>query len=64
MVYLVYKFTGQMEESHYSTPVDAISKDVSCNRHEDILSTVPLNLVNQSDGRKWTHSNMRMISFD
>lgn len=61
MVYLVYKFTGQMEESHYSTPVDAISKDVSCNCHEDILNAVPLNLVYQSDGRKWTHSNMRMI---
>lgn len=47
--YLVYELVGKMEESHHSTPGDAVSKDVPSNIHEDIMSTVILNLVYQSE---------------
>lgn len=56
--YLVYESVGQMEESHHSTPVDAISKDAPGHLHEDVLSTVALNLVDQSDRKKLTHWNV------
>lgn len=59
--YLVYESVGQMEESHHSTPVDAISKDAPGHLHEDVLSTVGLNLVDQSDRKKWTDSNVTCL---
>ena len=50
--YLVYESVGQMEESHHSTPVDSISKDTPGHLHEDVTSTVTLNLVDQPDRRR------------
>lgn len=52
--YLVYESVGQMEKSNHSTPVNAISKDAPGHLHEDVLGTVALNLVDQSDRNKWT----------
>jgi len=46
-----------MEESHHSTPVNAISKDAPGHLHEDVLSTVTLNLVDQPDRKKRRNSN-------
>lgn len=52
MCYPVYESVGQMEESHHSTPVDAINKDALGHLHEDVLSTVTLNLVDESDRKE------------
>lgn len=52
--YLVYEPVGQVEESHHSTPVDAVSKNAPGHGHEDVLNTITLNLVDQSDRKKWT----------
>lgn len=38
-----------MEQSHHSTPVDAIVEDAFGDLHEDVLSTVAWNLADQSD---------------
>lgn len=61
LFYLVYESVGQMEESHYSTPVNAISKDAPGHLHEDVLSTVALNLVDQSDRKKCQELTVTMI---
>lgn len=61
LCYLVYESVGQMEKSHHSTPVNAISKDAPGHLHEDFLSTVALNLVDQSDRDKWKDSNVTMV---
>lgn len=37
-----------MEKSNHSTPTDAIGEDVPGHLHEDFLSTVALNLVDQT----------------
>lgn len=55
--YLVYEPVGKVEEGHHSTPVDAVSKDAPGHLHEDVLSTVALNLVDQSEGSKRTHES-------
>ena len=47
--YLVYESVGQMEEGHYSTPGNAINEDAPSHLHEDFLSTISLNLVDQSE---------------
>lgn len=52
--YLVYEPVGQVEESNDSTPVDAINIDAPDHGHEDFFNTVTLNLVDQSDRKKWT----------
>lgn len=46
-----------MEQSNHSTPGNAISKDIPGHLHEDVLSTVALNLVDQSEGNKGNNWN-------
>lgn len=50
--YLVDELVSQMEESHHSTPVNAVSKNAPGNFHEDVLSTVALNLIEETDRRR------------
>jgi len=58
--YLGYESVGQIEESHHSTPVDAVGEDARGHLHEDVLSTVGLNLVDQS-GRKELRSSVKVF---
>lgn len=50
-----------MEKSNHSTPVNAIGKDVPGHLHKDVLSTVALNLVDQSERNKGKYLNVAMF---
>lgn len=50
-----------MEKSNHSTPGNAISKDIPGHLHKDVLSTVALNLVDQSERNKGKYLNGAMF---
>lgn len=50
--YLQNESVGQVEKSNHSTPINTIRKDAPGHLHEDFLSTVALNLVDQTKQQK------------
>lgn len=50
-----------MEKSNHSTPGDAFGKDIPGHLHKDVLSTVALNLVDQSERNKGKSLNVGMF---